>query len=216
MHVKAIVAALLAANLATAAQAASDTPPNVRVRSISYAGAGCRAGSATAAVSPDGRSVVFLFDEFASEAGPGISPSGSRKNCQVNLSLDYPQGWQYALGAVDLRGTADLKRGATGYAAVRGYVSGNASLLVNASTTLRGPLQGEFRKHVAAPSALTWSPCQSRALNLAFEVRAANGNPALGSSLVTFGDFYTDWRRWDETQPMQAVELKWRRCTPPR
>src|SRR4051812_29314946 len=71
-------------------------PDYVVVRGISYAGSGCPAGSLSENISLDYRGLSVIMDSFVAEIGPDIPLSMNRKNCQVMVDLDYPDGWQYS------------------------------------------------------------------------------------------------------------------------
>src|SRR5262245_20509070 len=78
-----------------------DVPAHVILRSISYAGSGCPAGSIEADVPTRGDVLSLLFSEtMVAGAGPGVPFTQRRKNCQVLLSLAHEPGWQYSVDYV--------------------------------------------------------------------------------------------------------------------
>src|SRR5689334_15122691 len=97
---KTLFAAMALMTMAAPARADRSEPvpsnDRVRLRSVSYAGTGCPAGSVAAAI-PDAKHVVLLFDAFYPEVGPGLPLSQTRKNCQVNLDVTIPPNLQAAL-----------------------------------------------------------------------------------------------------------------------
>ena len=76
MNLRAVMSlGTLAATLSIAGNAAAATAPDwVRVRSISYAGSGCPAGTVAQNIAPDRLAFTLLFDSYLAEAGPSIPP----------------------------------------------------------------------------------------------------------------------------------------------
>lgn len=105
-----------------------DAPPSgVTIEGISYAGSGCNAGSVAGAISSDLSTVTLLYDSFIAQAGAGIQPAEARKNCQLNLQLKLPQGWQFSVFKADYRGYAFLQQGDKGVIKSTYYFSGDSS-----------------------------------------------------------------------------------------
>jgi len=46
----------------------------------------------------------MLFDSFVASVGAGIPITESRKNCQINVKMHVPNGWQFSVMTVDYRG----------------------------------------------------------------------------------------------------------------
>lgn len=202
-HLSATLVAWL--GLTASPAAAIDKPDYVRIRSIHYAGSGCPAGSVAENVSPDLTAFTLLFDSYIAEAGPGVPASQKRKNCQVTLDLDIPQGWSFTIADIDYRGYASLERGVTGLQKATYYFQGQ-STQVSGETSLRGEMDRDY--HIRDELVLTaevWSPCgASRALNINSQVRVDNTRNPRGYGMLT-------------TDSMDGVfttiyNLKWRRC----
>ena len=77
-----------------------------------YGGNGCPAGSASATLSPDRKSLSILFDEFLVEAGE--EKRLARKSCNIAIPVSVPQGMSVSIVDVDYRGFVSVPRG--GYA----------------------------------------------------------------------------------------------------
>lgn len=185
---------------------AVDPPPSVRIRSISWAGSGCPAGTVAANVAPDLTAFTLLFDSYVADLGPGLSLSRSRKNCQILVDLDFPQGWSYSVFSVDYRGFANLQRGVSGIQQSLYYFQGELRT-GRLQTILNGPWVGDYQiRDVLGLEALVWSPCGAqRALNINSSIRLENrsgGSSAQG--LLTTDSI-------DGTVKL-IYGLQWRRC----
>jgi len=108
----------LLAGLAAAAPAPwSDAGPSgheVTIAGISFAGSGCPAGSVAGQLSSDLTTITLLYDSFVAQAGANTKAADMRKNCQLNVKLQYPSGWQFSVFKADYRGYAALQKGDSG------------------------------------------------------------------------------------------------------
>ena len=85
----------------------------------------------------DDRSVVTLiFDAYIASIGPGISITENRKNCQLNVELLYPGGFQYSVLSADYRGYAAVQKGITGTLKSTYYFSGQSAQVRNFPASL--------------------------------------------------------------------------------
>jgi len=121
---------LLAASTLTlaapAARATGPDPNDVYIQTFTYAGSGCPAGSVANATDETKTVLTLLYDSYVAQVGPGTLPADHRKNCQINLDVHYPSGWQFSLFSVDYRGFEDLDSGVTGKQVATYYFSGEA------------------------------------------------------------------------------------------
>lgn len=188
-----------------ASSAFAQSPDYVRVRSINFAGSGCPAGSVATNVSPDRQAFTLLFDSYIAEVGPGISAREKRKNCVVNVDLDFPQGWSYTVFTVDYRGFVDLANGHVGTQQTSYYFQGSSST-ARLATNIRGPVSRDYQiRDTLGVSAEVWSPCGARrALNMNTEVRIDNSRNSRGQGLMTIDSI--------DGQFKHIYGLKWRRC----
>ena len=191
--------------LLLALPAFADTPPYVRVRSIAFAGSGCPAGSVAGNISSDRQAFTLLFDQYVAEVGPGVPYSMKRKNCQLNIALDYPQGWSFTLFTVDYRGYAALQRGVTGTQQSSYYFQGSSGT-GRLRTNYRGPMDQDYQiRDTLTTSALVWSPCgATRALNVNTEVRVDNSGYPNASGMMTTDSI--------DGQLRHLYGLRWQRC----
>ena len=185
--------------------ALADVPSYVRIVGITYAGSGCPAGTVGNNVSPDFQAFTLLFDQYQALAGPGVSFSQKRKNCQVNVSMDIPSGWSYTLFTVDTRGYVSLQPGVRAMEQSTYYFQGQ-SLTGRQQTIVYGPTDRNYQ----ATDQLTlenqvWSPCGAvRSLNINTEVRVDNSAAPNNQGMMTVDSIDGHFKL--------IYGLRWRRC----
>jgi hypothetical protein len=194
---------LMAMMLSGAAWA--EAPDHVTIRSISYAGSGCPAGTVAENLAPDYKAFTLLFDSNIAEAGPGVPFRESRKNCQINVDLEFPQGWSFTLVDVDYRGYVSLERRVQATQKSTYYFQGDrksASLQSN----FNGPKDQDYHiRDTLGLDAVVWSPCgASRSLNINTQVRVNNTRNRQGSGIITLDSI--------DGQLTHIYGIKWRRC----
>jgi len=86
----------------------------VTIKGITYGGTGCPQGTMSAQIASDRTAITLIFDEYIASIGPGIAVTEQRKNCQLNVNLQYPGGFQYSVLSADYRGYASIQKGVTG------------------------------------------------------------------------------------------------------
>lgn len=177
-------AALLSWTAGVAVAAAPDyvtIPPQVNGQANpSYGGSGCPAGSARAVVSPDRTAFTMIFDKYLVEAN--ASHAIDRKNCQILVNFDFPQGWSYSLVRLDYRGFFDLGPSSSGYQQSLYYFAGTVQQ-ARLQTNFVGPKTGDYTiSDTLGLSALVWSPCGARrGLNINSSLYA-RANPSVANS----------------------------------
>ena len=184
--------------------AATSAPDYVRVRAITYAGSGCPAGSVAKNISPDKQAFTLLFDEYVAEAGPGVLLAAGRKNCAINIDLDFPQGWSFTIFDVDYRGYVLLDRNVTGTQKSSYYFQGGTG--PSLAATLYGPQNKDYHyRDTLLVTAEVWSPCgATRSLNINSQVRVDNTRNRFAQGLMTVDSI--------DGQLTHIYGLKWRRC----
>lgn len=100
-------------------------PTQVHIKGLTYGGNGCPQGSMSYAISDDRTLVTLIFDSYIASIGPGIAVTEQRKNCQLNVDITYPGGFQYSILSADYRGYAAIQKGVTGVLKSTYYFSGN-------------------------------------------------------------------------------------------
>jgi len=166
-----LVTAAFAMPASNAAQVTPD-PTQVYINGIVYGGTGCPQGSLGSFISDDRQTFTLIFDQFVASIGPGVAVAQNRKNCQINLDLRYPSGFQYSIFSTSYRGYVGLDSGVNGLQSTNFYFSGQTSQSTT-STSFKGPTSGDYEivDDVDLVSTI-WSPCGAQsALNLNSQVR---------------------------------------------
>jgi len=202
-----LVAALPAPEAAPEPQylAAAPSGHEVQITGIAFAGSGCPAGTVSGQLSSDLTTITLLYADFVAQSGKGISAASYRKNCQLNVKLKYPSGWQFSVFKADYRGYAQIPSGDTGTCKATYYFSGD-SKQISSTMIIRGPFDDNYVKtDQFGVESTVWSPCGLEGLlNINSEVRLSpqDSNRA---GLLTVDS--TDLRF------KQIHYLQWTKCT---
>jgi hypothetical protein len=129
-----VVMTLLASLLTSSPAAATGflslpvPPPKDRIviDVVTVNGTGCPAGTAAVAVSPDNTAFTVTYSAFTAMVGVGALPLDFRKNCQINLVVNVPSGFTYAVSKTDFRGFGTLAKGASAVQGARYYFQGQS------------------------------------------------------------------------------------------
>jgi uncharacterized protein DUF4360 len=181
-------------------------PDQVRIRSLSWAGTGCPAGTVAENLASDYQAFTLLFDAYEAELGPGLPLSRSRRNCQILVDLEFPQGWSYSVFDVDYRGFVNVGRGVSGVQQSAYYFQGEIQT-ARLQTTLRGPRVGDYQIRDSLPlDAVVWSPCgANRALIINSAIRLVNSSGNYNAQGLMTTDSI-------DGKVIHIYGLQWRRC----
>ncbi|CAM5282392.1 hypothetical protein GCM10010329_43600 [Streptomyces spiroverticillatus] len=171
-------AALLPAAAPAGASSATPTPSGqVTVNLVQVNGSGCRPGSASVAVSPDNTAFTVTYSEYLAQVGKGAKPVDFRKNCQLGLRVNVPQGYTYAVVQADYRGFLSLERGASATQKASYYFQGMAGT-DRRSQSFWGPRKGDWQvSDRTGIEALVYAPCgTTRNFNINTELLVNGGN----------------------------------------
>jgi uncharacterized protein DUF4360 len=200
----------LVALVATAPAARADTgsvvPPGgqvtLSVQTIN--GSGCPAGTAKVAMQSDNTGFRVIYSDFLAQVNGGASPTAIRKNCQVNVQINIPQGFTFAIAWANYRGHASLASGASALERTNYYFQGTSGNNF-VDHTLSGPYSGSWTAtDITAAEDLVYEPCgQSVNLNLNTELRVDAG-----------GSSSTSWISMDASDGGIAtlVHFQWEQC----
>ncbi|KAK3215910.1 hypothetical protein GRF29_8g1492576 [Pseudopithomyces chartarum] len=182
----ALIPAALAASIPNVNLGEAPPAGQVTIRGVKYGGTGCPQGTLSYQLSADKTLITLIFDSYIASIGPGIALAEQRKNCQLNVDIQYPGGFQYSVLSADYRGYASIQKGVTGSLKSTYYFSGQTD---QSSTeyTFTGPVTGDYLKHDTADSVSTvWSPCgASGMLNINSQVRLTASDTKATGLLTT-------------------------------
>ncbi len=198
--------------IATGSIPSSIPPPNaqITIEVITVNGSGCPAGTAAVAVSPDNTAFTVTYSEYLAQVGVGAKPTDFRKNCQLNLKVQVPQGFTYAISQTDYRGFAHLETGAMATERANYYFQGS-SVTSYIAHPLVGPLDDNWQAtDIVDVPLLVYAPCgELRNLNINTELRVAAGtsDPTKTTSFVSM----------DSTDGSLSTvyHFAWRQCPAP-
>ncbi|MEV4279994.1 DUF4360 domain-containing protein [Actinoplanes xinjiangensis] len=183
MRTAVITGAAILATLAGAAlpaNGASARPPlpteDMVIDVVSANGSGCPLGTAAVTVSPDNKAFTVSYSEFTAQAGAGAKPTDFRKNCQLSLNVDVPQGYTYAVARTDYRGYVRLEKGASATHSSFYYFQGEQHT-TRQRHKVTGPADDNWqRADAVAVNSLSFMPCgEQRNLNVNTELRVTAG-----------------------------------------
>ncbi|KAI4683683.1 uncharacterized protein J4E88_004860 [Alternaria novae-zelandiae] len=159
-------------------------------------------------INSDRTVMTLIFDAYIASIGPGIAVTEQRKNCQLNVDIEYPGGFQYSILSADYRGYSAIQKGVSGTLKSTYYFSGDTA---QTSTEYKfdGPTNGDYLKHDEADStSVVWAPCGTNGmLNINSQVRLTSSNASATGLLTTDS---TDLKF------TQVVYVQWQKCTPPK
>jgi len=154
-----LAVAMPAAEPAPAAATVYPDPTEVSINSIAYGGTGCPQGSIGSFISADRQTFTLIFDSYVASIGPGVAITDTRKNCQLNLDLEYPGGFQYSILDTVFRGYVGLDKGVTATQSATYYFSGQTAQST-CSTNFYGPVSNDYEvESDVTLTSVVWSPC---------------------------------------------------------
>lgn len=203
------VAAALVVALAGAAEDEKPVPPpdeKITLDVVSVNGSGCPPGTAVVAVAPDKQAFTVTYSSYMASAGWGSGPFDWRKNCQLGVQLNFPQGFTYAIAKADYRGFASLAHGAKAEQLATYYFQGESQSFKK-SHTFNGPFQDNWQAtDTTEAAAIVFHPCGvKRNLNLNTELRVHKGNTSPhASSFITMDS--------TDGSIKTVYHLRWKKC----
>ncbi|RPA89575.1 hypothetical protein L873DRAFT_1796007 [Choiromyces venosus 120613-1] len=185
---------------------ADDIDPNqVYIEGLTYAGSGCKAGTAAISKAQDSKTVTIAFDSYVASIGPGIPFTNSRKNCNLNFNIHYPAGYQYTLYQTEYTGFANLETGVTATQKSIYWFAGFLNERATIQTTWKGTFTDNYAlSDVIGHDAWVWSPCGAfTTLNINTQLTLVN-NPSTASGFITTDTI--------EHKVKTIYSILWRRC----
>ncbi|TNM65285.1 DUF4360 domain-containing protein [Aliirhizobium smilacinae] len=152
------IAGIVFASLLTASAASAAPAQDISLGVPGYGGSGCPSDSVSATISPDGKALSLLFDNYVVEAGGETGKSFDRKTCNVAIPVHVPQGRSVSVLAIDYRGFNQLPRGARSQFNVEYFFAGTRG--PSFTRSFNGPTEKDYlisNKLVA--ESLIWSAC---------------------------------------------------------
>ena len=194
----AVAVLTLSAGMAGTAHAQQD----IALGQPGYGGNGCPAGSVSATLSPDAKSLSLLFDAYSVEAGGTTGKSFDRKSCNIAIPVRVPQGLSISVLAIDYRGYNNVPAGANSQFNVEYFFAGARGPTF--TRTFTGPIDDDYliQNQLTAQS-IVWSACGAEVnlrTNSSIRVTTRQNRQALATV---------------DSQDVSAAivyQLQWKRC----
>ena len=92
-------------------------------------GTACRKNSVGSALARDNSFMTLIFDDLKAQIGPNVAAAKQRGYCTVDVKLNTPTGWSFAVDTCDYRGYCNLSKGVDGtVSAAYNFVSQSGSV----------------------------------------------------------------------------------------
>jgi hypothetical protein len=194
-----------AVGTAPAGQLAIGTAPveQVAIDIVTVEGSGCPAGTVTVSALPDNTGFQLHYTDYRVVASGGALPALTRRNCHVELAVQVPDGFAYAVMRTDYRGGLHVEPDASTALRPTFYFTGKAPLILRLYPFV-GPLDGGWQQtENIEPEARVFSSCEElRNLHIHNELRVNAGSSPDQSSWISLSD----------ADAHALVEFEWRRC----
>lgn len=143
-------------------------PPGFSVEVLSVSGEGCPPGTAQVAPSPDNQAFTVTYSDFLVQ-GKG---SEAKKTCELQVRVNHPADYTYAVEATDYRGFADLDAGTSGIKKASYHFVGHGPTR-HITNTYAGPMSDNWQAtDKPDPGKLVHGPCkQKKPLRIVVELR---------------------------------------------
>ena len=168
-----------------------------------YGGTGCPAGSVSATLSPDAKSLSLLFDKYQVAVGGTTGKSFDRKSCNIAIPVRVPQGLSVSVLQIDFRGFNQLPAAASSQFNVEYFFAGTRGPAYQ--KRFYGPLQEDYLiNNQLTVQAIVWSDCGADVnlrTNSSMRVQTVANKEAMASI---------------DTQDVKAgiiYQLQWRPCS---
>lgn len=168
-----------------------------------YGGTGCPAGSVSATLSPDAKSLSLLFDKYQVAVGGATGKSFDRKSCNIAIPVRVPQGLSVSVLQIDFRGFNQLPQAASSQFNVEYFFAGTRGPAYQ--KRFNGPLQEDYLiNNELTVQAIVWSGCGADVnlrTNSSMRVQTVANKEAMASI---------------DTQDVKAgiiYQLQWRPCS---
>jgi hypothetical protein len=184
-------------------QAAAPPPDRITISVVTANGSGCRPGTAIVAPFADNTGFTVTYSAYTALAGRSVSPLESRKNCQLAVRANVPQGFTYAISQVTYRGYLQLERGAVAMQKASYYFAGDPQTS-HAQRMFHAPYAENWTVNHEIHS-LVWAPCRTvRNININSELRVHSANPNSPASFMSMDSTDANWST--------VYRLRWKRC----
>ena len=168
-----------------------------------YGGTGCPAGTVSATLSPDAKSLSLLFDQYQVTVGGDTGKNFDRKSCNIAIPVHVPQGLSVSVLKIDYRGFNQLPQSASSQFNVEYFFAGTRGPTFQKK--FRGPIAEDYLiNNSLTVEAIVWSGCGADvnlSTNSSMRVQTVSNREAMSSI---------------DSQDVNAgivYQLQWRKCS---
>jgi hypothetical protein len=185
--------------VATSEEALARSQSGGVIEGVDFFGEAC-AGSAAAAVSPDGQAATSTFSDFVASTAPGSAQDDRRRSCLMQLRVRVPAGWSYTLNGAQVRGFVSLEPGVAGHRHSRYVMPGDDRPPSVGNDWPASGIEDSFQADDFGPGKrLAWSPCgKGQRMWIGTEIGVDDSDEADATGQVAIDTI--------------DVELGWKRC----
>jgi len=206
---RAVMFFLLLALGATDSNAAATQPDpgSVRLASVTNSGSGCASNTVSSVISSDRTLISYVFDDFTVFTGPNTRASEWTRNCQLNTTIQKPEGFQFAISNVTWKGAVRIDSGASVVILSTWYMGDVSTVKQFTFTPDRRDVRDEYVFQNAtslSPEEMAWSRCDGT------DSFMSNSRAAMRSTSATVTGYIGDGPQL--TPRLLQLGLKWREC----
>jgi hypothetical protein len=164
------------------------TDETIKVSLKAINGSGCPKDSVTVVPYPDNTGIVLSYASFYVQRGGTSTATQGYQNCNLDIRMDVPSGFTFAVSRAVYQGYAYILPGATARLIAKYNFQGQAPITRNHLITSKTPYDDNWTVIDEADFAnLSWSPCgQDVILTDSFELRAQPYGPSKNPADVSF------------------------------
>lgn len=165
------------------------TMTDVSIRDVIHNGSGCPLGDEVSARFIAPHVIKILVPEFSARTGAGVSLRDIRKNCQIGLDIERPNGMTFQLTRAFIAVKSDLNESQAGDIKLSTYFQGSAET-AEVLKTMEGPASQAQYLHLALDRSAFASCEESRLLNVNLAARLDRSELAEVGELGLRGAIY--------------------------
>lgn len=185
-----------------------------KLKNPKLGGTGCPEGTLSASITPDGKTISLIFDNYIAEAGNSVGVKRDIKNCSVQLPIEVPAGYQFTIVKLDYRGFNSVPDGGrTRYVTMYSFLDEETKKQIGKrirrNYIFSGPLEEEYTISSDVTSKPIWSNC-GKNLEFRLDTRAIAVTNEEGEDVLATIDSI-------DASVGTSVEyhLLWKECTAP-
>jgi hypothetical protein len=166
------------------------TGKEIKVSLQAINGSGCPAGSVTVVPYPDGTGIVLSYSNFYVQRGGTSTTAQGYQNCNLDIRMDVPAGFTFAVSKAMYQGYAYVLPGATARLIAKYNFQGQAPISTNHVINTNSKVTFDDNWTVIDQTDfanLSWAPCgQNIILTDSYEMRAQPYGPSSSPTDVSF------------------------------